>query len=345
MKAPLLGLMVAAAAFGASSIYLWDQLKEERARAAQVDETTRALKARIAGLEQARHQFETARLGSSGGFSSGQIDAANPAAAVQAAAPQPPGTAEPDNVLWSGARHEPSPAMLKMMRSQLRASNRRLYADLDDKLGLSKETSLKLIDLLTDQQIPSPERAQRIDDPAEARRLGQEWQRQNEQAISDLIGPAKAEALKQYQATLPARMEVQNLARQLEGSDLALSAEQRRKLIDVYVAERERVPQPEFFEGMDGETFSKTMRDWQEDYEGRAAAEASRILNPDQLATYNEIQQWQKEMRAQFAVAPAGRTLRRMGGNAVIYSSSSAGAISMVAEGQVPETPAEKKKP
>ena len=344
MKAPLLGLIVASAAFGASSIYLWNQLEEERARAAQVEQTTRALKARVAELEKARNLFEAARPGSSRGFISGQIDSSSPMAAAPPA-PDAKAAGESDKPVWSNVRHEPSPAMLKMMRSQLRANNRRIYADLGEKLGLSQETSLKLIDLLTDQQVPNPERLRPTDDPAEARRIGQEWQRQNEQAISDLIGPDKAEALKEYQTTLPARMEVDNLARQLEGSDLALSTEQRKKLVDVYVAERERVPQPIFFEGMDGEAFNKTLYEWQEDYEGRIAAEASHILNPEQLATYNEMQQWQKEMRAQFAAAPGGRALRRMGGSNVIYSTGSVGAVSVVAEGQVPDAAAEKKKP
>jgi hypothetical protein len=345
MKAPVLGLIVASAAFGASSIYLWDQLEQERARGAQVAETTRALKARVGELEQARNQLEAARLANSRGFISGQIDAGHPAVAVPQPGTETKAEGEPGKATWSTVRHEPSPAMIKMMRSQMRASNRRIYADVGEKLGLSQEMSNMLIDLITDQQMPDPDRFKPTDDPAEMRRMGQDWQRQNEQAISDLIGPGKAQALKDYQATLPARMEVDNLARQLEGSDVALSAEQRKKLIDVYVAERARVAPPQYVEGMDGEAFGKNMTAWQEDYEARVAAEAGRILNPEQFTTYNEIQQWQKEIRTQFANAPGARMLRRMGAGTMNYVGGAAGAVSLTVEGQVPDSAAEKKQP
>ena len=56
MKASIWGLLVAALAFGASTIYLSMQLREERAQAEKFAEATRALNARIAELEKAREQ-------------------------------------------------------------------------------------------------------------------------------------------------------------------------------------------------------------------------------------------------------------------------------------------------
>ena len=41
----------------------------------------------------------------------------------------------------------------KMMRAQIRAHHKQLYADVGAQLGLSKDEASKLIDLLTDQQL------------------------------------------------------------------------------------------------------------------------------------------------------------------------------------------------
>ena len=51
MKPSMLGLLIAAGAFGASTIYLGVQLKDERAHADRVLEQSRQLSARIAELE------------------------------------------------------------------------------------------------------------------------------------------------------------------------------------------------------------------------------------------------------------------------------------------------------
>ena len=66
MKAPVLALTVAVAAFAASSVYLWSQLREERARAAQVEATARELNARIAELEKSRVHFAQNRAAGGG---------------------------------------------------------------------------------------------------------------------------------------------------------------------------------------------------------------------------------------------------------------------------------------
>jgi hypothetical protein len=190
-----------------------------------------------------------------------------------------------------------------MMEAQVRASNRHLYADVGPKLGLNKEAATKLTDLLTEQQLANMNAMRGADSPEEAARRSEKLTQENEQAISDLIGPDKAQSLKEYQQTIPARMEVESLARQLEGNETALTAEQHQKLVDIYVAERARVPQPEYTDGMDNEEYAKAMTAWRDDYEKRTSAEASQVLNTEQFTAFNEIQQWQQEMRAQM---PAG---------------------------------------
>ena len=128
-----------------------------------------------------------------------------------------------------------------------------------------------------------------------------------------------------------------------------MTGQQRQRLVDVYVTERKRVPMPESYEGIDPEAYQKSIAAWQEDYSRRTADEASRILDSEQLAAFNEMQQWQKEMRESMANLPAGATPRMRrgmtGGNAVMYSTGApvaiavSGGVAVAAPAQVEKKP------
>jgi hypothetical protein len=62
--------------------------------------------------------------------------------------------------------------------------------------------------------------------------------------------------------------------------------------------------------------YGEQLTAWQEDYNKRVRSEASTILNTDQLTAYNEVQQWQKEIREQFGAMPGGGVRRMRGGMA-----------------------------
>jgi len=349
MRALILGLAVGTVAFAANSIYLWQQLDLEREHSAQVEKTTQELKARVADLEKARNELAQRRVAKSAGFVSGSFSSGEPVVLP----PPPPSVApkagEPEQPVWTVHRQEPSPAMKKMMRNQMRGSNKRIYADVGDRLRLNKETTNKLIDLLTEQQTGGMNFLIPGDDPAEAARRAEQIARDNEVAINDLIGPDKAMALKEYQETIPARMDVDNLVRQLENSEVQVSEEQRKKLVDVYIEERARVPHPVPYDGIDPEAYGKSMMAWQDDYEKRVAAEAGRILDSSQLAAYNEIQQWHREMRAQFPVMGGRGTMqlrRDVPVGAATAFATAAPGVSVTIEGVSSEQPAqEQKKP
>jgi hypothetical protein len=324
MRALILGLTVGTVAFAGSSIYLWRQLDVEREHSAQVEKSTQDLKTRVGQLEKARNELAQRRVARSAGFVSGSFSSGE----TVVLPPPPPSVApksgEPEQAVWTVHRQEPSPAMKRMMRNQMRASNKRLYADVGDRLRLNKDTTNKLIDLLTEQQAGGVNFFIPGDDPAEAAGRSEQVARDNEMAINDLIGPDKAMALKEYQETIPARMDVENLVRQLEGNEVKVSEEQRKKLIDVYIEERARVARPVPYEGIDPEAYGRSMLAWQDDYEKRVTAEASRIFDSAQLSAYNEIQQWQKEMRAQYAPVSAGEMHLRRGvpANAMMFTTA-----------------------
>jgi len=354
MKSPILWLSIATVAFGGSSIYLWQRLDQERTRSAEIERKAADLGARLAQLEKTRTPFAERHMASSGNYSSGQFGTGGPSAPPP---PPPPGdnasaAKSEEQPVWTMRQPDRSPAFQKMMRSQIRANNKRVYADVGTKLGLDKETTNKLIDLLTDQQLPNFDAPRDANDPSTNwPRYIEDRQRQNQAQVADLIGADKAMALQDYQQSLPARMEVDMLARQLEGYDAALNPDQRTRLIDAYVEERKRVPMPQGYEGIDPEAYQKSINAWQDDYNRRTSEEAARILNGEQLNAFNEMQQWQKEMRDNMAnVQPAPGSVARMrrgmaGGNAVMFSTvgvlSAAGSVAV----EVPAPAPEQKKP
>jgi hypothetical protein len=333
MKASVVGLFVATAAFGSSSIYLWSQLQDERTRAEEFAIRSAELNARIAELEAARAQFGERRFAGANTFDG------RPATAGPGKPPPPPNGASEDNANeikpspWSV---RPSPertaAMQKMMRPQIRANNKRMYADIGSALGLSKEQANKLIDLLTDQQVTQFGQQREFDDPNEARNNWEEIQRQQKADLSDLIGADKVASLEEYQKSLPARQELDMLARQFDGYDVPLNEDQRKRLLTVMVEERDRVPSPTFTEGGDMEEFQKIQMAWEEDYNERVASQARSILDSTQANALNEYQQAQKDMRSQFVtMMPPGGPRRMMrgvaGGNVMFTSAAPAGAV------------------
>ena len=136
-----------------------------------------------------------------------------------------------------------------MRRTQLRANNKRLHADIGEKLGLSSEDANKLIDLITDQQMAAMQRGreERMTDAGGDRRVTsfEMNQQKNMAEITALIGADKAELYMAYQETMPARQEVNMLERQLEGIDSTLSKDQRERMITALAEERKRVPEPQ----------------------------------------------------------------------------------------------------
>jgi hypothetical protein len=329
MKASVLGLWVATVAVGGGALYFWNQLQGERERSAGLAAQVVDFKARIAQIEAAQAKGDVkfdhrgpAGAGTSGGQAvggSGNLPPPPADAVVQEAG-------EARATPWkAGALPERSAAMHKMMRAQIRANNKRLYADVGTTLGLSKDETNKLIDLLTDQQASAFEPFR---GGAEAAEFEDAWtarQRRLQDEIASLLGGERVTSLHEYQKTLPSRQELEMFTRQLQGYDAPLDEDQRKGLLKVMVEERERIPAPDYFDGTDIEKFQKTRVAWEEDYQERVASQARGILDTTQLDAYTEYQQAQKDMRAQFgALMPAGpgRAVRAVGGGNVGFATA-----------------------
>jgi outer membrane murein-binding lipoprotein Lpp len=347
MKAPVLGLAIAALAFGASTIYLALQLREERTQADQVAEQVSGLNARIAELEKTRAERRFA------GPNPVDVMPMGPGAVPPRAmtrVPPPASADKPDDGANTGetvVMHSPprSEAWAKMMRSQIRASNRHLYADVGTELGLTKDEANKLIDLISDQQTQDFGGAGEMMDPAQRGARFEELRHENKAAIIDLIGAAGADALEEYQQSLPSRQELAMLSGQFEGTDSALTADQSKRLLAVLVEERKRVPMPTTFGGSTTqEEAMKSFGDWQADYNERVATQARGILTSPQLKAFDDYQQWQKEMRDQVAKMRPVRMPRGAAGATYNFATTAvAGEAVLVQPAEAAETPRKEK--
>lgn len=316
MNRSILGLSVAAVAFAGSSMYLYRQVGAERARADEVTELSRRLNARLSELEKAKADFAQRRGEPGAAFGHLAMTPGSPGMPPPPASGTEAGEVKQLDAPPMALRPDRSPAMQKMMKVQMRANSKRMYADFAEQLGLAKEQANALYDLLTEQQMASFE--PHDFDPNEARSHFDELRREQQRQLADLLGPSGAEALQKYQESMPARSEVEMIARQLEGVDAGLSDDQRKRLVSALTEERGRVAQPDYSQfGSDNEAFTKALNEWQDDYNERTASRARSILETDQLSAYNEYQQWQKEMREQFAVMGPGPRRFRAAGVAV----------------------------
>jgi hypothetical protein len=324
MKPSGLGLAIAALAFGASTVYLAVQLNNERAQADKVAESMAALNTRIAELEKARDQ----RFAASGAFDTDMLAQDGiPVGPPPAPLPEK-GDARsdaPEGAVLTNAPMPPrSEAFEKMMRANLRANNKRLYADVGEKLGLGKDDANQLINMLTDQQVSNfgQLRDANITDPGERQRLREEARREDQMEIDNFLGASKAAALREYQETIPARLELDQLSRQLEGADAVLTEDQQKRMLAALIEERKRVPMPQMADNVAQEDYAKAYAEWQSGYDERVDSQAQIILNTEQLTAYNEYQQWQKEMREQMVTRRGVRGIRGVPGGNVTFMSA-----------------------
>ena len=342
MKAPVLGLAIAALAFGASTIYLALQLREERTQADQVAAQMRGLNARIAELERGHAESRFAGTNPVEVMPMGP-DPVSPRAMTRF--PPPASEDKTDDGANAGetvVMHSPprSEAWAKMMRSQVRASNRRLYADVGTELGLTKDEANKLIDLISDQQTQEFSDADETMDPVQRGARFEQLRRDNKAAIVDLIGSAGAQALEEYQQSLPSRQELAVIAGQFEGTDFALTADQSKRMLAVLIEERKSNPMPSTFPGSTQEDAMKSYADWQADYNERVATQARSILTSAQFKSYQDYQQWQKEMQEHVATLRSIRVPRGAAGATFNFAAAAPVAVEAVAvqQAEVDET-------
>lgn len=269
MSKLIIALTTMTVASAGASTYFWKELSAAR-------EQTASLQARLSELEQAREAF-TSRVPDSEPIV-GQVQTTETRAAPDAAKPAPatrptftagqvgmftamagpgrPGSADPDMRRRMLESHEQQVRMLQdpeyreLMRAQHKYAMQQQYSDLETMLGLTKEESERLLDVLAEQSLRSMEERPMLPNfdgtpPTEAeiqerRRAFEEQRRKNEAEIAAVLGP-KYNEWEQYQQAGWARSQVAQLRQSLAVTDEPLRPDQVKPLVDAIAREQKQV--------------------------------------------------------------------------------------------------------
>lgn len=237
-------LVATTIAVGIVSVFLWQQLHEERARTAE-------LQKRVTALELAQERRPVWPNRAQVPAAAGEQTATGPAVVQQGAdgadaAPNRRAAARGAAAAMAANARDilQDPAARSGIAGLARQALAQRYPDLARELGLSPEQAGKLLDLLANNQLATLGSAlgSRTDgsSPQDLRSTAQEAQLKQDEEIRTLLGDAKAQQWKEYQDTLPARQEVARFRTSLEAGGQSLSQGQQRQLTSVLAAEQKR---------------------------------------------------------------------------------------------------------
>jgi hypothetical protein len=149
------------------------------------------------------------------------------------------------------------PDYREAMRVQHRSNMVRQYPGLAQELNLTAEQTEQLFDLLADQQMRNNEQAELLWDaegldPAALQqrqeKMAQRWgeiQQKTEAELAAQLGPDKLQAWKEYQSTLGARHQAEQLKTTLAGRGVPLSEDANRAVVKAY-AEAQKAEMQEY---------------------------------------------------------------------------------------------------
>ena len=91
--------------------------------------------------------------------------------------------------------------------------------------------------------------------------------------------PTRPQKLEEYQRSMPARQELDMLARQLDGADTPLNEDQQKRLLAVLTEERKRTPSPSHVGRNFGRRLFEGIHEVAGDYEESVASQVRSVLN------------------------------------------------------------------
>jgi hypothetical protein len=255
MRKPAVLLALVALGLAASSVYLMRELRSERAAG-------QSLRAKLHSLQQVNAKLELKQSERQATLAITAPVAAPSTAVTPAASSAGPSAVITRDPAAMRARFEAvrerqrkmlqDPAYRDAMLASVRLSLSSAYADLATALKLDAQQSDQLLDLLARQQMNSMTERNPFDasagqpaaDREQMRRAAAEHQQRLEDEVSALLGHDKALALRTYQRSLGARMQVRQFAAQLAGTSNALRPEQIEPLIAAVAAEQRNTVMP-----------------------------------------------------------------------------------------------------
>ena len=185
----------------------------------------------------------------------------------------------------------------KTRRSMARLRNGKMFKE----LGLSEAEVESLLDVLAAQD----ERAMSIRPGSAA--PDADLRAQNRAEVEAVIGPARAAQLEAWQQQFFTRMELRRMRDQLEDVGEPLSEAQLTRLKE-HVQARPPAPPPIRQKDEPGETYAAKIRAWRSENREQMRAEVSSVLEPRQLAHYDEIDDVARDLENSMPMLPtAGR--------------------------------------
>lgn len=204
------------------------------------------------------------------------------------------------------------PEMKKSMRVQQLVGIRMLYGDLTKELGLVGADAEQLLEILADRQMDISASAMSNLDPnapdkdAKAKKIADTRQRYTEQ-LQAVLGEERYQKFKTYEGSIGDRFLLQQSEGQFAATGAPLDSAQKEKLLTFMREERAKTPadgnnlmnttdpQKQFEAIQSDEAIAQFMTS-QETFNRRVLDRARDMLNVDQIATLQKVQQQQIEL-------------------------------------------------
>lgn len=204
------------------------------------------------------------------------------------------------------------PEMKKSMRVQQLVGIRMLYGDLTKELGLAGADAEQLLEILADRQMDISASAMSNLDPnapdkdAKAKKIADTRQRYTEQ-LQAVLGEERYQKFKTYEGSIGDRFLLQQSEGQFAATGAPLDSAQKEKLLTFMREERAKTPadgnnlmnttdpQKQFEAIQSDEAIAQFMTS-QEAFNRRVLDRARAMLNVDQIATLQKVQQQQIEL-------------------------------------------------
>jgi hypothetical protein len=285
----LVGIATAIALVVTCGILAW-QLSIEKTRNRQQVQLLRTKDGQIAEIVRARARLEMEVNSRSG----------KTTAPPSNVTPQPSATAQSQQIPEQARLRWNLPKARAMRHAETKLRYWHSHTALVGKLGLSATEANRFIDLLVSQaervqdewdQNPLPnDRASR----EQALRAIDQWQ---DAEVEAFLGPEKFRTYHEYQRTLVARSQVNQLGGELGSLGLPLDSGQRETLITMMTEESERTPPPEPSGAEETLDAFKRRLDSMDDYDRRVRERAADTLSSQQLKYLSDEQKLREDMR------------------------------------------------
>lgn len=276
MSKVVLLLLATSAGLGLLSLHLVKQLKDG-------DATIAGLQAQVATLEEQQSQLAatlarsaTAEVDAHAGDAVTAVATIVPRTApaqkanANASALAPPTLRREDHLRMMRQQREQQrqlmqdPEYREAMRLQARNNLARQYPGVIQELGLDRRQADEFFDLLTDQQMRATEQMEQLWDvdptekpdqaamqerQREIQRISSELQRKSEAELAARFGQEKAQAWKDYQSTMGARYQLDQMRTTLEAQGVPLTGDSSKPILKA-LAEAQQAEVKEYMSAM-----------------------------------------------------------------------------------------------